>query len=95
MAGKSGKKSKRRKKHIPKKPVEPSRRWIPAALGWETFAILYIPSAIGVWVFLEPVFDQTASVWQKVGVALVLGSVVSALLTFCANTLWQRIVGTR
>ena len=94
MAKKPRKKPKGRSR-VPKKENAAKTRRLPEVLGWETFAALLVPCAIGAWYFLRPVFEEDATTVQKSVLALVVGTVASGLITWAANAVWRRVMRVR
>jgi len=94
MASKSKKKRRRVKRRAtagqPASP-EPSRPGLPEHAGWGTFLILILPASLASWFIMQPFYSASVAVLRRCLVAVALGIVLSALLTYVANRVLQRI----
>ena len=93
MASKSKKKRRRVKRRATTQPAspEPSRSGLPEHAGWGTFLILVLPASVAGWFIINPFYSATVAVVQRCLVAVALGIVLSALLTYVVNRVLQRI----
>jgi len=97
MANKSRKKSSRAKRRARSQHAvqKPTRRSLPESAGWGLFLALTGPMSVVGWFVMQPYYSADAALAPRCIVALVLGTVLSALLTYAGNSVLHRIARNR
>ena len=97
MANKSKKKRSRAKRRgQPKHAVqEQTQSSLPESAGWGVFVALVVPMSIASWFVMRPILMAEKPFAQRCMVALALGIVLSALLTYTCNEVLYRLAHKR
>jgi len=97
MATKSKRKSSRAKQRARAQHAvqEQTPRSLPESAGWGLFLVLAPPMSVVGWFVMRPYYSADAAFVQRFAVALVLGTVLSALLTYVGNGVLHRIARKR
>ena len=67
----------------------------PESAGWRVFLVLVIPMSVVGWFVMLPFYMAEIALAQRCIVALVLGTALSALLTYVCNGVLQRMANKR
>ncbi len=97
MANKPRKKRSRAKRRArPKHAVqEQTRSSLPESAGWGVFLALVAPMSTAGWFVTQPLLMAETSLGHRCLVALVLGTALSALLTYACNGVLRRLAHKR